>query len=154
MEIHEFVPYLSVKNAENALCFYEKIFGVSPKLLLKMPDGRIMHCEIVIGNVRIFLSEELLEHGGTPSPVKLGGTSVAIHLYVSNCDAMVDKMVAAGSQLLSAPADMFWGERFARVRDPFGHEWGVTTKIKSMSPSEIIDALSRASRSQKGINHE
>lgn len=143
MKIQEFVPYLSVNNAEKAVSFYSQIFGVAPILLLQMPDGRIMHCEFQFGDVRIFLSEELLEHGGTPSPKKLGGTSVAIHIYVSDCDAMVERMVSAGSELLLAPSDMFWGDRFARIRDPFGHEWGVTTRLKSMSPIEIQHAAEK-----------
>lgn len=133
----EFVPYLSVKDADKAVAFYSNIFEREPHLLLNMPDGRVMHCEFRIGNARFFLSEELPEHGGTPSPEQLGATSVAIHLYVDDCDAMVEKMANSGSTVLMAPMHMFWGERFARVRDPFGHEWGVTTRLQEMSPDEI-----------------
>ena len=133
----EFVPYLSVNDAEKAVAFYSHLFDVAPRILLSMPDGRVMHCEFRIGDARFFLSEELPEHGGTPSPARLGATSVAIHLYVDDCDAMVEKMISSGSQVLMAPADMFWGERFARIRDPFGHEWGVTTQIREMTPDEI-----------------
>ena len=96
-----------------------------------------MHCEFRIKGARFFLSEELPEHGGTPSPTTLGSTSVAIHLYVDDCDAMVAKMAANGGQVLMPATDMFWGERFARVRDPFGHEWGVTTQLREMTPDEI-----------------
>ncbi len=137
MKTHEFVPYLSVKNAHKAVEFYTSIFETSPWLLLNMPDGRVMHCEFRIDNARFFISEELPEHGGTPSPKSLGSTSVAIHTYVTDCDLMVEKMQAHGSEILMEPVDMFWGERFARVRDPFGHEWGITTKIKEMTPDEI-----------------
>lgn len=133
----EFVPYLSVRGADQALLFYAKVFGVEPALLLRMPDGRVMHAEFQVGGARFFLSEELPEHGGTPSPQALGATSVALHLYVEDCDAMVATMQAQGAEILMEPEDMFWGERFARVRDPFGHEWGVTTKLREMSAQEI-----------------
>jgi PhnB protein len=86
---------------------------------------------------RFFLSEELPEHGGTLSPVSLGATTVAIHLYVDDCDAMVAHMKSNGAEVVMAPTDVFWGERFARVRDPFGHEWGITTRLQDMTPAKI-----------------
>ncbi len=137
MNAPEFVPYLSVTDAKKAIEFYSEIFGTKPGLLLKMPDDRVMHCEFRVGGARFFLSEELPEHGGTPSPASLGSTSVAIHHYVADCDLMVKKMRDLGSEVLMEPADMFWGERFARIRDPFGHEWGIATKFKDMPPNEI-----------------
>lgn len=139
----QFVPYLSVSDAAKAVEFYTRVFDVSPHLLLNMPDGRVMHCEFRVAGGRFFVSEELPEHGGTPSPAKLGATSVAIHLYVDDCDAMVSRMTDAGAELLMAPADMFWGERFARVRDPFGHEWGVTTQLREMTADEIQAAAAK-----------
>lgn len=139
----EFVPYLSISDATKAVAFYSQVFGVAPHLLLKMPDGRVMHCEFRVGQARFFLSEELPEHGGTPSPSRLGATSVAIHLYVDDCDAMVDAMANNDSTVLMPPADMFWGERFARVRDPFGHEWGISTQTREMTPGEIQAAATQ-----------
>ncbi len=139
----EFVPYLSIDGADQAIEFYSRIFGVVPQVLLNMPDGRVMHCEFRMGNSRFFVSEELPEHGGTPSPNRLGATTVAIHLYVDDCDAMVETMKNNGSTVLLDPADMFWGERFARVRDPFGHEWGIATKLREMAPDEIHAAATQ-----------
>ena len=83
------------------------MFGVTPHVLLNMPDGRVMHCEFRIGDARLFLSEELPEHGGTPSPMRLGGTSVATHVYVDDCDKMVVTMRSHGAEVLMEPADMF-----------------------------------------------
>ena len=137
IKTQEFVPYLSVTDANKAVEFYSKIFETPPWLLLNMPDGRVMHCEFRIGSARFFISEELPEHGGTPSPKSLGSTSVAIHHYVTDCDLMVEKMQIHGAEILMEPVDMFWGERFARVRDPFGHEWGIATKTKEMTSDEI-----------------
>ena len=74
MSLKELVPYLSVSNASQAIEFYSQVFECEPKVLLKMPDGRIMHCEYNLGGARLFLSEELPEHGGTPSPASLGST--------------------------------------------------------------------------------
>lgn len=139
----EFIPYLSITDATTAIAFYTNVFGVDPYVLLNMPDGRVMHCEFRIGNARFFLSEELPEHGGTPSPTRLSATSVAIHLYVDDCDAMVESMKDQGSTVLMEPTDMFWGERFGRVRDPFGHEWGIATQLREMSPDAIQAAASQ-----------
>jgi PhnB protein len=143
MPIQDIVPYLSVTNAKEAVSFYSRIFDTEPSLLLNMPDGRVMHCEFRIGSARFFLSEELPEHGGTPSPVSLGATTVAIHLYVDDCDAMVAHMKKNGAEVVMEPADVFWGERFARVRDPFGHEWGITTRLYDMTPDEIQAAAAK-----------
>jgi PhnB protein len=143
MEIQEFIPYLSVTDANKAVAFYSEVFDVSPRLLLKMPDDRVMHCEFRIGDARFFVSEELPEHGGTPSPKSLGSTTVAIHLYVTDCDRIVEKMKDNGAVILAEPEDLFWGERFARVRDPFGHEWGVATTIKEMNSEEIQSIASK-----------
>ena len=143
MTIREFVPYLSVADADGAVAFYSRVFGTEPVLLLKMPDGRVMHCEFRVGGGRFFVSAELPEHGGTPSPTSLGATTVAVHLYVDDCDAMVGRMRTHGAEVLMEPADMFWGERFARVRDPFGHEWGITTHLRDMTPSEIQAAAAK-----------
>ena len=137
MKIKEFVPYLSVHSAREAIAFYSKMMGTDPYLLLNMPDGRVMHCEFRIGNVRFFISDELPEHGGTASAKTIGSTPVAIHLYVDDCDSMVAGMKTLGAEVMMEPSDMFWGERFARVRDPFGHEWGISEQLREMDPREI-----------------
>ena len=139
----EYVPYLAVTDANQAVAFYSRVFGTEPIQLLNMPDGRVMHCEIRVGDTRFFLSAELPEHGGMPSPASLGAATVAIHLYVDDCDAMVAQMKSNGAKVLMEPTDMFYGERFARVRDPFGHEWGITTHLRDMTPAEIQAAAAR-----------
>ena len=110
MTTQEFVPYLSVTDAKEAVAFCSRDFDTAPTLLLNMPDARVMHCEFRIGSARFFLSEELPEHG---------------------------------AQVLVDPVDMFWGERFARVRDPFGHEWGITKRLRDMTPAEIQAAAAK-----------
>ena len=143
MPIREFVPYLSVTDADKAVAFYSDVFETEPSLMLKMPDGRVLHCEFCFDGARFFLSEELLEHGGTPSPLSVGATTVAIHLYVEDCDAMVARMKNHGAEVLMEPIDAFWGERFARVRDPFGHEWGIATHLHDMTQAEVLAAAEK-----------
>ena len=137
MPSREFVPYLSVTDASEAVAFYSRVFETDPSLLLKMPDGRVMHCEFCFEGARFFISEELPEHGGTPSPASLAATTVAIHLYVDDCDAMVEHMKLQGADVVMEPTDVFWGERFARVRDPFGHEWGIAARLRDMTQAKI-----------------
>jgi PhnB protein len=139
----EFVPYLSVTDAKPAVAYYSRVFDTEPVMSLSMPDGRLMHCEFRVGEARFFLSEELPEHGGTPSPATAGGTTVAIHVYVDDCDALLARMKSAGATVLMEPEDMFFGERFARARDPFGHEWGITTHLRDMTPDEIQAAATK-----------
>ncbi len=136
----EILPYLSIQGADKAVEFYSQVFEVAPLVRLDMPDGRIMHCEFRIGNTRFYLSEELPEHGGTASPQTTGATTVGIHLYVDDCDGLVRKMAEHGGKVEMEPTDMFWGERFARVKDPFGHQWGIATVLREMQPEEIQKA--------------
>ena len=107
MAVQEFVPYLSITNAAEAVDFYTRVFGTEPALRLDMPAGRVMHCEFRVGGAQFFMSEEIPEHGGTPSPASLKATTVAIHLYVDDCDAMVATMKTNGAEILMDPVDMF-----------------------------------------------
>lgn len=143
MKIQEFVPYLSVTDAKKAIAFYSRVFESEPAILLNMPDGRVMHCEFRLGSSRFFLSEELPEHGGTPSPASVRATTVAVHVYVEDCDSLVEHMKSNGAEVVMEPTDMFWGERFARVRDPFGHEWGVAAHLRDMTQAEILSAAAK-----------
>lgn len=137
MKIKDFVPYLMVDDGKKAMDFYSKVFETVPFVVLKMPDGRVMHCEFRIGSTKLFLSDEIPEHGGGPCPKSLNATTVAIHIYVSDCDLLVQKMVKQGAKILQKPSNMFFGERYARILDPFGHVWGIGQRIKEMTPSEI-----------------
>jgi PhnB protein len=143
MKIKEAIPYLSITGAKAALEFYSEVFDCEPLFVLTMPDGRVMHCEFHVGEAKFFVSESLPEHGGTPSPTSLGATSVAVHLYVDDCDGVLQRMKDAGAKVLMEPEDMFWGERFARARDPFGHEWGIATQLREMTPDELEAAAAK-----------
>jgi PhnB protein len=132
----EVIPYLRVKGAAEALAFYTKVFGATEKLRLDDPGGRIGHAEILIDGATLMLADEYPEKG-MRGPLALGGTSVAMHLQVPNVDAVVKQAAVAGATVMREPADQFYGERIAMIRDPFGHEWLLSQHIETVSPEEM-----------------
>jgi uncharacterized glyoxalase superfamily protein PhnB len=134
---HTVTPYLMVRGADRAIEFYKRAFGAEELMRMSGPDGKsIMHAEIKIGDSRIFLSEEFPEMG-CRSPESLGGTASSLHLYVEDVDAAFKRAVAAGAQVKMPVADMFWGDRFGKLIDLFGHEWGMATHKEDLTPEEI-----------------
>jgi uncharacterized glyoxalase superfamily protein PhnB len=130
-------PYLTVRGAADALAFYGRAFGAEERFRMPGPDGSVMHAELQLGDSIVMLSEEALLLG-LVSPASLGGTSTAMHLYVSDVDASFARAVQAGCEVEFPPTDMFWGDRFARVRDPFGHKWGIATHKEDLSPEQMM----------------
>jgi PhnB protein len=134
---HTVTPYLVVRGADKAIEFYIKAFGAKELNRNTGPDGKtIMHAEIKIGDSAILLTEEA-PHWGTNSPQSLGGVAGSLYLYVPNVDASYKQAVDAGCESKMAPADMFWGDRFAKLQDPFGHEWSLATHIEDLDAEEI-----------------
>lgn len=136
-------PYLCVKGASDAIAFYVRAFGAVETMRLAEPGGRIGHAEIRIGEARLMLSDEFPEEG-VASPSTLGGSPVAIHLYVGDVDALAERAVAAGAKLLRPIEDQFYGDRSAALLDPFGHRWLFATRKEDVSPDEMqrrYDAL-------------
>jgi PhnB protein len=133
---HTVTPYLHVRHAARAIEFYQRAFGAELLLRLDMPDGtRVMHAEIRIGDSVVMLADESHEMG-TPSPETLGGASGSLLIYVENVDAAFRRAIDAGATQLAAPADMFWGDRFCKVQDPFGQHWALATHIEDVAPEE------------------
>lgn len=131
-------PYLSVANAAEMIEFYKKVFGALETMRLKQPDGRIGHAELKLNGASIMLADEFPEMG-IRSPESLGAarSPVSIHLYVENVDEVYQRALAAGATSLREPADQFYGERNAQVRDPSGHCWDLSTQIEEVSPAEM-----------------
>ena len=145
---HTVTPYLAIKNAVEALEFYKKAFGAVETFRLMMPDGRLGHAEIRLGDSMIMLSDEFPEYDGGVSPKALGGWSVCIHLYVDDVDAFVQRALAAGAKERKAVMDQFYGDRSGQLEDPFGHIWWVATHKETVSPEEMqkrMQAMSEAS---------
>jgi uncharacterized glyoxalase superfamily protein PhnB len=129
-------PYLVCKNAGDAIAFYSKVLGASEMFRMPGPDGRIMHAEMKVGSSILMLSDENPERGAL-SPQTIGGTPVSIFIYTDDVDALFSRAVAAGATALAPPADMFWGDRFAQIADPYGHSWALATHKEDISPEEM-----------------
>jgi PhnB protein len=129
-------PYLAIKNAAKALEFYKNAFGATDCYKLMMPDGRLGHAEIQLGDSMIMLADEFPEYGGK-APETLGGSPVSIHLYVEDVDAFFKKALAAGAKELKPVMDQFYGDRSGQLEDPFGHLWWVATHKEDIAPDEM-----------------
>lgn len=129
-------PHLVVSDPARAIEFYKNAFGAEETARMPGPDGKtIMHAEIRIGDSAVMLGGEW--EGVCSGPTSLGGTSVTLHLYVKDADASYKRAVDAGATSLMAPMDAFWGDRYGKVRDPFGHEWSLATHIKDLTPKQM-----------------
>jgi PhnB protein len=131
-------PFLSLKEAAKAIEFYQKAFDAQLVERHDTDDGRIMHAVMQIGDSLVMLADEFPEYGcGITSPQQLKGSSVLFHLYVEDVDAAFDKAVKAGAKVNMPVADMFWGDRYGQLEDPFGHHWSIATHIADFSTEEI-----------------
>ena len=140
-------PHLVVSDAAAAIDFYAKAFGAREFFRMPAPDGnKLMHAELRIGESPLMLTDEFPEMG-SQSPSTLGGTAVTIHLYVEDVDAVYERAVAAGATAVMPPQDMFWGDRYGRLLDPFGHSWSLATHVRDPSPEEL-EAGAKAAFSQ------
>lgn len=132
-------PHLVCAQAADAIAFYKQAFGAIEMGRLEGPDGKIAHAYLQIGNSAVFLFDENPQWGAL-GPLALKGTPVTLHLYVENADEAAKKAVAAGARLIMDVQDMFWGDRYGLLEDPYGHRWSVATHIKDLSPEEIKKA--------------
>ena len=133
---HTVTPYLTVNDAANAIEFYKRAFGAKEKLRMEAGPGKIAHAELQIGDSLIMISDEM-PGSSCRSPQSLGGTTVNTFLYVPNVDVLFNQAVSAGSKAEMPPADMFWGDRFGKLTDPFGHSWSIATHIEDVSQEEM-----------------
>ena len=146
---HAVTPYLTVKNAAQAIEVYKKAFGAQELFRMAQPDGRIAHAELRIGDSPIMLSDEAPEMGAH-SPQTLGGSPITIYLYVEDVDTVVKRAIDAGAQLTRPVADQFYGDRNGSVSDPFGHIWWVSTHKEDVPPEELKRRAAAAQQQQPG----
>ena len=135
---HTVTPYIAVDGAADAIEYYKQAFGAQERLRMNGPDGSIAHVELEIGDSVVMLSDPFPQSTVTP-PLSLGGTSASIFLYVEDVDAVIKQAVDAGAKVEMEPQDMFWGDRFGTVVDPFGHTWSVATHVEDVSPEEMAE---------------
>jgi PhnB protein len=132
---HSVTPYLTLSDSARAIEFYKKAFGATEQFRMETPAGKIMHAEIKIGDSIIMLSDEM--GGDCQSPEALGGSPAGMMLYVEDVDAVFDRAVAAGGKVKMPLDDMFWGDRFGTITDPFGHVWSIATHKEDVPPDEL-----------------
>ncbi len=140
---HTVTPHLIVKGAAKAIEFYKKAFGATELLRIPGPGGSLCHAEVQIGNSQVFLCEEYPDMGAV-SPLALKGSPVTIHLYVEDVDSFYKKAVAAGAEVTMPVTDMFWGDRYGKLKDPFGHSWSVATHKEDVPPQEMEKRMAEA----------
>jgi PhnB protein len=136
-------PYLTVKDAAKAIEFYQSAFGAQEIFRLTMKNGVVGHAELKIGNSVFMISDEFPDWGSL-SPKSLGGSGSALSLYTENCDEVFAKAVAAGAEVKMPPSDQFYGDRSAKIVDPFGHVWSIATHIEDVPAEEMqkrMDAM-------------
>ena len=137
------IPHLVCDRCADAIEFYKKAFGAEELHRMPAPDGRIMHAAIRIGKSVVFLNDDFPEYceGKAASPKALKGTPVSLHHYVENCDAAIKRAQEAGATVKMPAQDMFWGDRYGIIIDPFGHQWTFGTQLKVMTPAEMQEAM-------------
>ncbi|MCW1885877.1 VOC family protein [Luteolibacter flavescens] len=141
--MHTITPHLVCAGAVAAMEFYKKAFGAIEIARLQGPDGRLMHGMIRIGDSALMLVDEMPECGAM-APVTLKGSPVSIHLQVEDADATFEQAVAAGAEVKMPLSNMFWGDRYGCLQDPFGHQWSVATHIEDLTPEQIQEAAKNA----------
>ena len=126
------IPYLCVSSAAKAIEFYKKTFGGEEIRRMPTKDGRVMHAQVRINGGVMYLSDDFpkMTGGKSRTPEGIGGSPATLHLNVSDTDKVVEQAVKAGASVVMPPADMFWGDRFAKITDPFGYSWSITAPLK------------------------
>jgi PhnB protein len=131
---HTITPHLVIRGVQAAIEFYKKALGATAVVCMPGPGGKVMHAELKIGDSMLFLADDFPDMGSfAPS----GPSPVVLHLYVLDCDKTYNQAIAAGATPQMPPADMFWGDRYAKFKDPFGHNWSVATHIEDVPPEEM-----------------
>jgi PhnB protein len=141
---HTVTPHLICQNAEAAIEFYKKAFGAEEICRMPGPGGQgVMHGELRIGNSNVFLCDEFPDMGAQ-SPKTLGGSPVTLHVYVDDCDKLFQQALDAGATATMPPQDQFWGDRYAKLTDPFGHSWSIATHVEDVAPEEMEKRMMQA----------
>jgi len=133
---HTLTPYMTVRDAARAIEFYKQAFGAVERGAMKGPDGKIMHAELIIGDSIVMLADEQPQFGAL-SPQSTGGAGMGLHIYVEDVDSAFDRAVKAGANVEMPVSDMFWGDRYGKLADPFGHKWSIATHKADLSAEEM-----------------
>lgn len=132
---HSIIPSLVCANASAAIDFYKQVFGATEKVRAPGPGGKIMHAELLIRDTVVFVNDPMDASAFLGPEPKVRPTQLFV--YVEDADAVFGRALAAGARTSMPLQDMFWGDRFGKIVDPFGHEWGIVTHIEDVSPEEM-----------------
>jgi PhnB protein len=140
---HSLCPALAVDGCAEAIEFYKRAFGAKERSRMPGPDGNIAHAELEIGDSVLMLSDPFPQSTVKP-PSQLGGTSVGLFVYVEDVDAVFERAVAEGAKVTMPLEDMFWGDRFGTVTDPYGHSWSLATHVEDVPAAEMEERAKQA----------
>jgi PhnB protein len=140
---HTITPYLAVDDAAKAIDYYKRAFGAKERLRMDAPGGKIGHAELEIGDSLVMVSDPFPQSSTKP-PSQLGGTSGSVFMYVEDVDSVVQDAIDAGATVTMPVEDMFWGDRFGTVQDPFGHQWSIATHVEDVPPEEMAERAKAA----------
>lgn len=138
--MHTVTPHIVCANALEAIEFYKRAFGATDVATMMGPDGKLMHGQIHIGDSVVMLMEENKEWGML-SPKSLQSTPVTLHLYVTDVDAAYARAVKEGATAKMPPAEMFWGDRYGVLTDPYGHSWSIATHTRDLTPAQMEEGM-------------
>jgi len=133
---HTVTPNLVCREADRAIEFYKKVFGATEKSRVTTPNGKIAHAELNIGDSLIFLNDVLMQPAGQPSG-QSGSSPIHLYLYVEDADAVFKRATDAGAHVDMPLQNMFWGDRYGSITDPFGQQWGIASRIEEVSSEEL-----------------
>ncbi len=142
--MHSITPHLVCAGAADAIEFYKKAFNAVELARLADPDGKLMHAMLQIGDSVLMLNDEYIDWN-VLGPKTVGGSPVTIHLYVTDVDSAFAQALEAGATVKMPLSDMFWGDRYGVLVDPFGHNWSLATHVHDLSPEEIAEAMKQQS---------
>jgi PhnB protein len=141
--LHTVTPHLICAGAADAIEFYRKAFNAVELGRVPGPQGKLLHAMIRIGDSAIMLSDEFPDWNSF-GPKSLKGSPVTIHLYTQDVDVLFKQAVAAGAKVEMPLDDMFWGDRYGKLEDPFGHHWSIATHVRDVKPEELKEAARKA----------
>jgi PhnB protein len=137
--MHTITPHIVVSDANSATDWYKQVLGAEERSRIEVPGGKLMQVELWFGDSAVMLADEFPELG-VLSPLSVGGTATVLHLYTNDVDALWKRAVDAGAEVRQPLQDVFWGERYGQITDPFGHRWGLAQHLRSVPREEIAEA--------------
>jgi PhnB protein len=140
---HSINLYLAVDDAKEAIEFYKRAFGATERSIMPGPNDTIGHAELQIGDSVIMLSDPFPQ-SPLKSPKQVGTPTASGMIYVENVDEVIQQAVDAGATITMPIEDQFWGDRYGRVEDPFGHNWQIATHVEDVPPDEMAKRAEKA----------